>query len=178
MSFLLCKGGTVAQEEVAGFTKKQRQFFLDVYGHQCAFHWKVNGRWVRCKNTRNLQIHHIVPRGWCRENMNRRFPTNGAGNGIALCPHHHVGPQGVHPDTYEAKIAYREGNRKAYEVMMAKRREMNKDGRPYWDTTWDMMFARLNKRFVSKYLHKNPGVKYPINGNRYTNGRIRRKKKR
>lgn len=152
-------------EEVVGFNPKQREFFLNAYGHRCAFHWKENGKWVRCKNTRNLQIHHIYPRGWCKLNMRRSFPVNGANQGICLCTSHHWR---VHPDMLPASKAYKRGDKLAYESMMETRRKLNSDGIPYWNTTWDLQFLRINKRFVGRYLSKN---KYPKNGSRGLNGR-------
>lgn len=158
-------------EEVAGFTKKQREFFLDAYGHQCAFHWKQNGKWIRCKNTKRLEVHHIYPRGWCRVNMSRRFPVNGIQQGIVLCRHHHWW---VHPDMSPAMQEYRRGNKQAIKQMMERRKELNQKGKPYWNTQWDLLFLRLNKRFVGRYTQRTKR-KYPQNGNRYANGRVRKR---
>lgn len=154
-------------ELVAGFTKKQREFFLEAFGHRCAFHWKVNGRWVRCQNTRQLEVHHIYPRGWCKENMGINFHVNGSEQGIVLCRHHHWQ---VHPDMIPASVLYREGNKKAYEDMMSVRKNKNRNGIPYWDTKWDLLFIRLNRKFVGKYTAKNR-VKYPNGVSRGLNGR-------
>lgn len=158
-------------EEVVGFSSSQRAWFLEAYGHRCAFYSKIRGKWLRCRNTDRLQLHHIYPRGFYRENMHPDFNVNGSQNGIILCEDHHVGKFGVHPDTYRARLAYRGGDKNAFNEMMDIRKELNKAGIPYWNTCYDLMFIRTNQRFVGRYHAKK--FKYPSNGNRGLNGRLR-----
>lgn len=155
-------------DEVVGFTDKQRKYFHTVYANQCAFHTKVNGYWTRCTNTSRLEVHHIIPRGWARMNMPHSFEVNGVENGITLCKHHH---EMVHPDVPVARELHRNGNKAAFAEMMATRKELNEQGVPYWNTQWDLMFLRLNKRFVSKFNERvhNPYPRHKIRG---LNGRV------
>lgn len=155
------------QDTVVGFTQKQRRFFLDAFNNRCGFHTKANGVWLRCVNTTELEVHHIVPRGWCKLNMRKSFAVNGIRQGIPLCRYHH---HQVHPDMKPALKAYREGNKQAFEQMMERRKRLNEQGRPYWNTEWDLLFIRLNLRFVGKFTAKFK-QKYPINGRCGLNGR-------
>jgi len=117
-------------EEVVGFTQAQRQWILARDGNQCQF-YSFNGfKWVRCKAVVSLQVHHIIARGWSKYHMPDNFQLNGSMNGISLCVMHHVGKNGVHPDTYAANVAYHKGDKQAYEKMMAKRKALNLQGIP------------------------------------------------
>ncbi len=163
---------------VVGFTQNQRAWILRRDGNRCQFHRNVCGVWVRCRNTQNLQVHHIVPRGWAARHFPHKFPINGSLNGVTLCDQHHVGDVDyedetyvIHPDTAEAKRGYRNGNKNAYNDMMDNRRTLNEKGIPYWNTTWDWMLARIAKKQTARYTRKNPDDKYPTNGRRGNNGR-------
>ena len=90
-------------------------------------------------------------------------------NGITLCELHHVGKNGVHPDTFRAKMQYNTGNKRAFEDMMESRRALNIRGEPYWNTKWDWQFSRLCRKATLRFIRKNP---YPDNGNRGNNGRL------
>ena len=112
-------------QEVAGFTQKQRLWFLERDGNRCMWYDKILGVWVRCKGNTELQIHHIVPRGWARENMGLDFPVNSSDNGITLCRKHHVGwymghqyKNCVHTDNEATRIAYSNGDKSAYQKMI------------------------------------------------------------
>lgn len=156
-------------EEVVGFTAKQRRWFLERDEHQCQFRYFRNGKWVRCRATRGLQIHHIIPRGWSKVHMPKHFPVNGSLNGITLCARHHVGRDSVHPDTHEAKMQYNRGNKNSFKDMMDKRKRKNQRGIPYWNTQWDWMFTRIVKKQTARFARVKP---YPENGNRGNNGRL------
>ena len=157
-------------EEVIGFSRNQRKWILNAFGNQCGFHSKVNGKWVRCKAKRKLQVHHIHPRGWCRVNMRPTFNVNGMHNAIPLCVTHH---EMVHPDVIKARASYRQGNKNAFAEMSGIRAKLNWQGIPYWDTTWDLMFLRVNARFIGKYTASNKANKYPGHKIRGLNGRVK-----
>lgn len=165
-------------EEVVGFTQNQRNWFLSRSAisnkgvPRCeAYHFNIfKMKWERCSATRNLQVHHIVPRGWARKHMPKSFMLNGSMNGIVLCGDScHCGKNGVHPDTYEALQKYRKGNKNAFKEMMDERRIKNNKGIPYWNTRWDMQFARICRKATLKFIRANP---YPANGNRGNTGRL------
>lgn len=163
---------------VVGFTNNQRAWILKRDQNRCQFHRNVGGVWVRCRNRKNLQVHHIIPRGWAARHLPNHFPINGPNNGITLCDAHHVGDVDyydedfvVHPDTTVAKQSYRQGNKQAYKEMMDNRKKLNESGMPYWNTRWDWMFTRIARKQTSKYLRQNPDDKYPTNGRRGNTGR-------
>lgn len=158
--------------KVTGFTKKQRNWFLERDQWQCMFHEYSNrkGKWLRCRHVKWLQVHHIIPRGWAAMHLPPDFPINGSTNGIVLCSQHHVGNASVHPDTWEAKEKYRGGNKKAYTEMAEARAELNHTGKPYWNTVWDWMFTRLARKRTASFSKKK---KYPENRNRGLTGRRR-----
>lgn len=155
-------------EEVVGFTQLQRDWFKARDQNRCQFHYFNGLRWVRCSATTGLQIHHILPRGWAKKHMPVSFQLNGSMNGITLCENHHVGKQGVHPDTFEAKKNYG-ADKQAFDKMMAHRRTLNDKGIPYWETRWDWMFQRITRKATLKFIRANP---YPANGNRGNTGRL------
>lgn len=157
-------------EDVVGFTEKQRKWFLERDNHQCQMFRYVRGKWVQCPNKTKLQVHHLIPRGWCKEHLPKTFPLNGSQNGICLCTSCHVGLLGVHPDTQKAKVAYRNGDKNAFTTMRVEREKLNSQGIPYWNTQWDWLFQRRIKKNNLKMLRRKP---YPQNGNRDLNGRIR-----
>lgn len=96
---------------------------------------------------------------------------NGAYNGITLCEFHHVGNENaIHPDTFEALLAYRAGDKKAFEKMMEKRAELCKKGIPYWNSDHDLMFVRIVQKANVSYLRKNP---YPDKGKYGKTGRTK-----
>lgn len=157
-------------QEVVGFTRKQREWILERDGHRCQFRWFNGIKWVQCKETEGLEVHHIIPRGWAIYHMPHNFHLNGAMNGISLCGHtHHCGLEGVHPDTAKARKAYYEGNHNAFKEMMEERARMNQAGQPYWVTKWDWMLSRLARKNSLKFMRAHP---YPENGNRGNTGRI------
>lgn len=161
--------GVVTMEEVVGFTKKQREWFIE-RDKQCQMFFYLNGKWKQCPNKTNLQVHHIIPRGWSKKHMPVNFPVNGSMNGICLCKSCHVGINGVHPDTYEASLEYRKGDKQAYDKMREKRRTLNNKGIPYWNTQHDWLF---NRRVKKNNLRMLKVRSYPMNGNRGNNGRIK-----
>ena len=150
-------------DKATGFTKAQRQWFLSADNNQCQFHYiGSDGRWHRCKNTTRLQVHHIVPRGWASMHYPKDFPLNGPNQGITLCEFCHVGnPDSVHPDTLDAQEAYRNGDKDAFKKMMDKRYELNRQGIPYWNTKYDLMFVRIVQKRNVAYLRNHP---YPDKG--------------
>lgn len=157
-------------DTVVGFTNAQREWFILRDGG-CQFHWfdLAKMRWVRCPSKTDLQVHHIVPRGWATMHLPVSFQLNGSHNGICLCKYHHVGKGSVHPDTYEALLKYQAGNKNAYKQMMEARRLLNEQGTPYWCTKWDWMFSRIARKATAKFVKTHP---YPINGNRGNTGRV------
>lgn len=163
-----------------GFTKAQRLWFLERDGHQCMM-VRVNsdGKWHRCKNTEHLQVHHVIPRGWASMHYPKRFKINGPGNGITLCRQCHVGygltgielEQAVHPDTEQARIAYRKGDTDAYHKMMDRRRIMNHNGQPYWVTQYDASFLRLIAKANGRYFKQKGSKTFPKHSKYGCNGR-------
>lgn len=145
--------------EVKGYTKRQRAWFMRVYGNQCCFHEKRNGIWLRCGQENNLELHHIYPRGWWSTNMKKDFEINGKDNGIMLCRKHH---RIVHPDVTEALRNYHKGLGEVFGQMKKKRFDLCERGIPYWNTIYDLMFLRLNVRFVNAYIARYPNDVYPI----------------
>lgn len=159
-------------EKANGFTKAQRQFFLDADGYRCQFHYVGDdGKWHRCRNTTELQIHHVVPRGFASMHYPQDFPINGPCQGITLCAMHHcLSPDSVHPDTFVAHNAYREGDKDAYKKMMEKRYELNRQGIPYWNTRYDLMFVRIIQKRNVAYLRTHI---YPDKGKYGRTGRTK-----
>jgi len=109
------------------FTKKQREAILERDGNKCQFPAKH-------KHKGGLQVHHIIPQRYAQE-VGIEDPDF-AENGISLCEDSHVGPNGVHPDIFQAKKKY-PTNPKAYVEVFSQRKEKLKKKEIYWDETWD-----------------------------------------
>ncbi len=158
-------------DKANGFTPSQRRWILARDNHMCQFHYVgEDGRWHRCGVTEGLQIHHVVPRGYASMHYPINFPLNGPNNGITLCSFHHIGKGSVHPDTYEASLVYRSGDKQAYVKMMEERRSLNRRGIPYWNTMWDHMFHRILQKLNVAFLRNNP---YPDSPKYGRTGRVR-----
>lgn len=155
--------------KVVGFTKKQRDWIKQRDGNRCQMFTYRNGKWVQCPVTVGLQVHHIIPRGWAEKHLPEGFNLNSSVNGICLCGFHHVGKSSVHPDTYKAKLAYQAGNKDAYREMSERRKVLNEQGIPYWNTQFDWLFQRRIKKLNLKMLKTKP---YPTNSRRGNNGRL------
>lgn len=167
-------------EEVAGFSAAQRRWFLQRDNYRCSFFYKIqleNGEyaWVRCNEIANLQVHHIVPRGWARHNLSHDFEVNGKNNGITLCSKHHIGKymgigfmECVHTDNEMTRLKYAEGNKKAYAEMMLERHQKVLIGLPYWNTSYDWQFVLTVQKRNLSFI-----APYPTNKSRLPNGRKR-----
>jgi hypothetical protein len=170
-------------EKVRGATPAQRMWILRRDGMRCCMHYVEGGRWVRCPNTASLQAHHIVPRGRASLHYPNTFPVNGPENLITLCAMHHIGDglpnthdlqYVVHPDNVYARLLFghqrRSGRRgvNPYELMMKQRETLNRQGIPYWNTAYDLMFARWVQNHNIGYLRGHP---YPDQGKWGSRGR-------
>lgn len=156
----------MSRDDIAiGFTDSQRRWILERDGYRCQFRMMQLGHWVRCRNTKDLHVHHVVPRFWASLHYPWDFEINGVSNGITICAGHHVGkgldienaPYVIHADNIRAYIAYRNGNRNAFNEMLEARGDLARRGIPYWVTTWDMMLLRIAQREAAKF----EGREYP-----------------
>lgn len=157
---------------VKGFTAKQRKWILARDNRVCQFlkFDAVSRKWVLCGNRSHLQVHHILPRGWVYEHLHYMIEddsVNDALNGITLCGGHHVGHDMVsatiyvvHPDNHKAQLAYRNGNKNAYQELMDCRKGFNQQGIPYWNTRWDVLLLRRARLLTARYLSAG-AVSYP-----------------
>ena len=137
------------------FTPKQRQWILERDGKRCMFHWKVNGKWVRCENTKNLEVHHIIPSVWVEVNLpdwDHDRPTNA----VTLCrEHHRMGKVCVHPSHFKAQQMYRKDN-DSFGKAQKQAREFSERGEPYWESIWDWMWFKIARKQTAKFSPKNP----------------------
>ncbi len=141
------------------YTKRQREWYHRVYGHQCAFYEFVDG-WVRCRSAKKLEVHHILPSRACKAYL-PDFNRHSCLNGIVLCRMHH---KFIHPDMRQAYIEYRIGNKESFKEMVHRRDEMVARGEPYWVTKWDWMLRRVSRRFIYRYIAKHPNDLFPKRG--------------
>jgi len=166
-------------KKVPGFSKKQRSWVLERDHYRCSMMIYDHGSslWSRCPTTTDLQVHHVIPRGWFTKHilpLKSNWDVNGPDNGITLCSTHHIGKQAeksqsiyiIHPDTEVARLAYSQGDYASFEEMVRNRTVLNENGIPYWNTRWDWLFVRL-----MKMRNERHDIEYPFAKNRwYTNG--------
>lgn len=122
------------------FTKKQREAILERDGNKCQFPEKH-------VHKGELQVHHIIPQRYAEE-VGIENPDF-AENGISLCEEAHVGPQGVHPDIFQAKKKYKQ-NPNSYVEIFNQRKEKLKKKQIYWDDTWDRQMHVVAVRNTQK----------------------------
>jgi len=72
-------------------TKKQRDWVRKRNGNRCVHCWydEDKGGWVRCKEHRGLQVHHIRPQGWSDKHLEN--DPDRPHNLVTLCEQHHTG---------------------------------------------------------------------------------------
>lgn len=139
------------------FTRKQRKWYLRVYGNRCTFHELHNGVWQRCIRREKLEVHHIVPVRWSKLWM-PEFNRHACLNGILLCRGiHHFR---IHPDLRLAFDQYHY-NKLSFKDMVWDRDSIAAKGIPYWNTDWDWMLRYLARRFIYRHFYHNPGDTFP-----------------
>ena len=155
--------------KVPGFTLPMRRWAHLRDGHRCSFFTFKNGIWNQCGNTKGLDVHHLVPRGYYSQHFRRDWDLNGPDNCLTLCSEHHRGfntsiPDRlvIHPDTRVALREYRKGDKGAFKKMMDVRYELCRNGETYWNTTHDLVLKHLVMRRNLVFLAENP---YPYRKN-------------
>lgn len=123
------------------FTQAQRRAIIerDKGVCQAPFAHKCDGSEAIPLEDRSLQVHHILPQRYC-EVVGIPNPDF-AENGITLCKHSHIGPQGIHPDIAHAHT--KDDFKKVFE----ERNKKLENHEVYWDASHDrQMHAIAVKR--------------------------------
>lgn len=147
----------------ASYTAKQRQWFLRVYDSKCHFPtYSERYGWGTCGRREKLEIHHITPSAWIKEQMPETDPNslNYAEGllGIALCKYHH--DFAIHPDVYQAIKNY--GNDKGgIKRTIDSHHEKAKQGEVFWNTDYDEMMKRAAEQAIMNYVMSHPCDKFP-----------------
>lgn len=147
------------------FTKKQREWYLRVFTNdhgfpQCAFQ-KYSERygWYRCGNTKDLQIHHIIPDAWTRAQEPDRDPNAiSTTYGICLCKRCHTDT--IHPDIGEAIRNYY-SDPTAIKRAVGEHKYMAARGLVFWEDSYDQMMWDIAEQAVTRYMSLHPYDKYP-----------------
>lgn len=108
-----------------------------------------------CNGDEKIQVHHIKP-----ERYSSRFGIDPqyAENGISLCEASHVGaPGSIHPDTYQAKIKYREGDQGAFKEMGEQRDKKLGNKQTYWNDKFDRQMDSIAVRSSQRADKKKGG---------------------
>ena len=161
------------------YTPDQRQWYLQAYDETCAFPIGIDGygwSWDGCGRTPPLEIHHLLPSAWIKEQLPYEDPNSinfSLGMvGIALCRrHHHL----IHPDVGKAFSIYHL-DKGAIREAVNTHSEMAKRGEKFWEDKYDgvllqvaaqavLGFASLNKDYPyppDKKWRKNPHPRKPV----------------
>ncbi len=115
-------------------TQKERLSILERDDYKCQFPmyseergWYICGRGSR-EDSHNLHVHHL--------DTQRNGGSNSPRNLLTCCKTHHT--MVIHPDVYEATLAYRAGDKQAFKKMIEKREAIIADGEEYWVSEWDI----------------------------------------
>ena len=69
-------------------TREQKEWVKARDGGKCQLCYKGDdGRWYRCESAEDLEVHHILPERFAKENVKSTDP-NRPGNLITLCGKH------------------------------------------------------------------------------------------
>ncbi len=115
-------------------TQKERLSILERDDFKCQFPMYSEKRgWYQCGwgsrgESHNLHVHHLATQ--------RNGGNNSPRNLLTLCKTHHT--KVIHPDVYEATLAYRAGDKQAFKKMIQKREQIIADGEQYWVSDWDI----------------------------------------
>jgi len=115
-------------------TQKERLSILERDSFECQFPMYSEARgWYQCGwgsrgESHNLHVHHL--------DTQRNGGSNSPRNLLTLCKTHHT--KVIHPDVYEATLAYRAGDKEAFKKMIVNREKIIADGEEYWNSDWDV----------------------------------------
>lgn len=144
-------------EHELAFTKKQRDWYLRVYGDRCQFPYeKDDGTHKICGSKNQIQVHHIIPASWTLENDPEQDPNNTPG--IALCRHHHINY--VHPEIGEALRNYQQ-DPEAIKRAVQWHKDMAAEQTIFWVDEWDDLFLKIYEYKVEKFISEHPESSYP-----------------
>ncbi len=168
-----------------GFTTKQKRWIKNAYNtvmgeYFCVFplYSEENG-WTQCKNTQELQIHHITPQGYSKRILSE--DPDRPDNACPLCVMHHngTGYTGsldhhndlvpiLHPDMEWARRNYHKYNKESYQLVFKGRKERTNKGEIYWNPDWDNALREIAERVFFEYVILHPEDQFPgkgVNGN-------------
>ncbi len=141
-------------------SRLQRDWVVRRDGNRCQKFVFVNGRWLQCKEKRDIQVHHI----YCKRAMELWSPDvcpHTPDNLLSLCRCHHVSEDGVHQDAAYALKNYRRGDKDAFKKMFAERELKLQRGQIYWNSQWDILFLRRAAKMTARYLSRKPNDTFP-----------------
>lgn len=144
-------------EEELAFTKKQRDWYLRIYGGVCHFPVGENedGTHKICGSSRDLQVHHITPASWTLAQTD--IDPNDT-PGVVLCKHHHTNV--IHPEIGDALRHYREDPEAIKRAVSWHKTEAEK-GNIFWVSDFDEFFKKAYEFRKDEYEKKHPESKYP-----------------
>lgn len=116
----------------------------------------INVVWSIC-GSEGEETHHIWPKRSLVFETGSNPHTEW--NLILLCRYHHWM---IHPDIAAALREKAMGNQNALEELFERRRQLLREGKPYWETTWDSMLKRTARQRTLDYVKANPKHKFPI----------------
>jgi len=145
---------------IAGFSSKQRDWFMRRDDAECQFIVIDRGEPHKCGAINHLHLHHIRPRYWAY--MHLKLPdekVNDALNGLIICSKHHT--ELIHADFgIVARQNYKYTDM-SFKNEAEKHRALTRAGIPYWFTAFDDTMIATARLRTWQYLRDNPEDPYP-----------------
>lgn len=155
--------GYVPERAEFAYTPKQRSWYLRVYEGKCAFpRYDEQRGWFACKSQNRIEIHHLTPSSWIKNQMKDIDPNSldleGGIMGMALCRPHH--DDVIHPDISAALMAYHTDNTLIKQVI-ENHKLLSQEGHVFWNDVWDELMKDIAKSVINNYIIQNPLDSYP-----------------
>jgi hypothetical protein len=149
---LVCIGTETLLASSWVFSLKQKDALRERDGNKCQAPFRHNCNWKKASHA-----HHLLPQGYCEKfGIDPDFSTNG----IYICENAHLAV--IHPDAKEAKIAYAQGDKEAFDKMKKVRHDKLEERVPYWNTEQDRALYAIAVRNTQRAERK--GWRWPLNG--------------
>lgn len=141
----------------AGFTHRQRQWYLRAFDNQCWFPTSVyDGKLVPCGVSDKLEVHHITPASMTIAQEPWQDPNETLG--IPLCQFHHQ--RIVHPDVGMARDLY-QYDTNSFKKAIAKHVEAAERSEVFWCDEYDEALRAIATSVILRYTQENPTDIYP-----------------
>ncbi len=142
----------------AAFSTDQKDWFKKRDNGQCMFPVDYDDKTYHpCGRTDHLQIHHISPQRYSRDNLNwTDEQIDAAENGITLCEDHHQNV--IHGEDMALARANYHADKGSFKKAFSNRDQLVREGKKYWNDFWDSVLLRIAASRTNRFDEPFPKV--------------------